>query len=276
MSILKRNDKGEFYTHVLFKNKITTIHFSKEIVPYLKKKNIFIGDILPVDWFKETKNFQYYHGKSEKFINSFVTNAICPYCGQGIFFYSNENGSKVFFEYLGYPWDKHPCFLNKNENVINYIANKISIRFDLKLRKELSKDDFIPHLMNNFLMISQSKYNNITCSVAEGVYWSIIYKTSEFVNLILFISRIAGERYYKLIFEWLLHFGPFYKVDKIIGVKMYNKKVGELECGLKYSEKLYKKKCNGFLPEEVYSYLSRYDIFSFKQILCNAPDWITD
>ena len=36
-------------------------------------------------------------------------NAICPVCGQAVFFYQNENGSRVFFDQLGPPWLKHPC-----------------------------------------------------------------------------------------------------------------------------------------------------------------------
>ena len=36
-------------------------------------------------------------------------NARCPVCGQQVFFYSNQHGSRVFFDELGPPWPKHPC-----------------------------------------------------------------------------------------------------------------------------------------------------------------------
>lgn len=36
-------------------------------------------------------------------------NARCPVCGAEVFFYSNEFGSKVYFDDLGPPWPKHPC-----------------------------------------------------------------------------------------------------------------------------------------------------------------------
>ncbi|MDF3419992.1 hypothetical protein HKX23_16710 [Sulfitobacter sp. KE29] len=36
-------------------------------------------------------------------------NASCPVCGQPVYFYANENGSRVFFDELGKPWAKHPC-----------------------------------------------------------------------------------------------------------------------------------------------------------------------
>src|SRR4051794_40348853 len=40
----------------------------------------------------------------------FVTpNASCPECGQKVFYYSNANGSRVFFDGLGIPCPKHPC-----------------------------------------------------------------------------------------------------------------------------------------------------------------------
>ncbi len=35
--------------------------------------------------------------------------ARCPVCGAEVFFYSNEFGSRVYFDDLGPPWPKHPC-----------------------------------------------------------------------------------------------------------------------------------------------------------------------
>jgi hypothetical protein len=36
-------------------------------------------------------------------------NARCPVCNEGVFFYANEHGSRVFFDELGPPWTKHRC-----------------------------------------------------------------------------------------------------------------------------------------------------------------------
>jgi hypothetical protein len=36
-------------------------------------------------------------------------NAMCPECGDSVFFYQNSSGSRVFFDALGWPWPKHPC-----------------------------------------------------------------------------------------------------------------------------------------------------------------------
>jgi len=33
----------------------------------------------------------------------------CPYCGAEVYFYTNEYGSKVFFDELGPPWPVHSC-----------------------------------------------------------------------------------------------------------------------------------------------------------------------
>jgi hypothetical protein len=40
-------------------------------------------------------------------------NASCPVCGQSVYFYANEHGSRVFFDELGKPWAKHPCTDNR-------------------------------------------------------------------------------------------------------------------------------------------------------------------
>jgi hypothetical protein len=45
-------------------------------------------------------------------------NAICPLCGDRVFFYQSANGGRVFFDNLGWPWPKHSCTDN-NDNYIN-------------------------------------------------------------------------------------------------------------------------------------------------------------
>jgi hypothetical protein len=45
-------------------------------------------------------------GETARIVNP---NAACPVCGQPVFFYQNEHGSRVFFDELGPPWPKHPC-----------------------------------------------------------------------------------------------------------------------------------------------------------------------
>ncbi|QDT90167.1 hypothetical protein [Gimesia algae] len=54
---------------------------------------------------------QYPEFKTESRVSvCFVTpNALCPVCGESVYYYQNKNGSRVFFDELGHPWPKHPC-----------------------------------------------------------------------------------------------------------------------------------------------------------------------
>lgn len=36
-------------------------------------------------------------------------NAQCPVCGAAVYFWSNADGSRVYFDEMGPPWPKHPC-----------------------------------------------------------------------------------------------------------------------------------------------------------------------
>lgn len=51
--------------------------------------------------------------KSACFVNP---NAECPVCGEQVFYYQNEYGSKVYFDELGPPWPKHPCTDNSTHS----------------------------------------------------------------------------------------------------------------------------------------------------------------
>src|ERR1700730_5163655 len=42
-------------------------------------------------------------------------NARCPVCGDAVYFYANEHGSRVYFDDLGPPWPKHGCTDNPRE-----------------------------------------------------------------------------------------------------------------------------------------------------------------
>lgn len=51
------------------------------------------------------------NSRAARFVNP---NANCPVCGEPVFFYQNEYGSRVFFDEVGPPWPKHPCTDNAN------------------------------------------------------------------------------------------------------------------------------------------------------------------
>lgn len=47
-------------------------------------------------------------------IESYVNpNAICPVCGDQVYYFQSQYGGRVFFDALGWPWPKHPCTDNK-------------------------------------------------------------------------------------------------------------------------------------------------------------------
>jgi hypothetical protein len=47
---------------------------------------------------------------SDKVASAYIVpNATCPVCGDRVYFYRNEFGSRVYFDDLGPPWPKHPC-----------------------------------------------------------------------------------------------------------------------------------------------------------------------
>jgi len=54
-----------------------------------------------------------------------VNPSTCKYCGQEVYFYANEYGSRVFFDELGPPWPKHCC-----ENLPLPIKTKVLQDYD--------------------------------------------------------------------------------------------------------------------------------------------------
>jgi hypothetical protein len=42
-------------------------------------------------------------------------NATCPVCGEQVYFYSNDHGSRVYFDELGPPWTKHGCTIQERQ-----------------------------------------------------------------------------------------------------------------------------------------------------------------
>lgn len=85
------------------------------------------------------------HNYSSCFVNP---NASCPVCGASVFFYSNSNGSRVFFDELGPPWSKHPC-TDKGISSDAKVLNRPIRRRDDEIRKivnaeKKSEIPFIP------------------------------------------------------------------------------------------------------------------------------------
>ena len=52
-------------------------------------------------------------------------NAVCPCCGEPVYFYQSPFGGRVFFDGLGPPWPKHPC----TDNSTSYVVGPASSTF---------------------------------------------------------------------------------------------------------------------------------------------------
>lgn len=44
-----------------------------------------------------------------------VPNVKCNECGQDVFYYENQNGARVLFDFLGPPWPVHPCYMTAQD-----------------------------------------------------------------------------------------------------------------------------------------------------------------
>jgi len=60
--------------------------------------------------------FDYWsEGRLSRFESYTNPNALCPVCGDRVYFYMSPYGGRVFFDELGPPWPKHPC-TDRNSN----------------------------------------------------------------------------------------------------------------------------------------------------------------
>jgi hypothetical protein len=94
----------------------------------------------------------YYLGLSSEYIwvkwceSSTVLNVKCPVCNADVFYYSNNAGSKVYFDSLGTPWPIHPCF------------NKETLKINKSTKKKLLTPSRANRISNKFVkVICQSK-----------------------------------------------------------------------------------------------------------------------
>jgi hypothetical protein len=73
-------------------------------------------------------------------------NTTCPLCGKPCYYYENEFGSKVWFEELGVPWIKHPCFNIRSD----HRTRRPEIEFDVSTdRKATVQQLFLKRLWRN-------------------------------------------------------------------------------------------------------------------------------
>lgn len=131
MATLKKNGAGEYYTTYNAYGSMKTIHFTGEIRNWMRENCVELGDDLPDGWHKETQQYHYTHGiPSSNQQGEHTAQCRCPKCGNAVFYYQNEQGSKVYFDELGWPWPKHPCFAKK------CVENKVDLKQFVSARRD--------------------------------------------------------------------------------------------------------------------------------------------
>lgn len=65
-------------------------------------------------------------------------NAKCPVCGEDVFFYQNEFGSRVYFDELGPPWPKHSCTDNLSYQIVKKVRGSKAVYPALRDRESIS------------------------------------------------------------------------------------------------------------------------------------------
>lgn len=97
-------------------------------------------------------------------------NSKCPICKAGVYFYSNSNGSKVFFDQLGPPWPKHPCTDRPN------VAARATQTASRPLRRSIG---LIKEIIGNGSIIDMSKVPDIGRSDRPNLSsWRLLVITS--------------------------------------------------------------------------------------------------
>lgn len=122
-------------------------------------------------------------------------NAACPVCGQLVYFYANESGSRVYFDEIGPPWPKHPCTdiptrtteTGRKKPVV-YTAGvgrrKMAQRRQRQLKTGATK--VVSDLYDAFLVVDSTQDNRGTLLELWPLYEKTTpegWRTTEFVSL---------------------------------------------------------------------------------------------
>jgi|GEM_PF-5364269 len=135
------------------------------------------GTIYPIDLGKN-----HILKATEAFNKGKIYPIICRQCNASVFYYENDNGSKVFFDRLGEPWPKHLCNSLQEENrkisakVAEKIAKKKSEKENL-LRARLENNQKTPLHSLKAIVIKASNdkgYPLFQCQLYERVLFQVI------------------------------------------------------------------------------------------------------
>lgn len=139
-------------------------------------------------------------------ISSYVNpNAVYPVCGVSVFYYQDKNGSRVFFNDLGWPWPKHSCTDKvKNNQLIKRNLFKKSNNTDIFDAKILKWEEYQNRLQIYIEILTKEfigrKRIIVDIHNASAISW----------------SRFVGLRYMTISSGELLIIDPYSKLPKSI------------------------------------------------------------
>jgi hypothetical protein len=140
-------------------------------------------------------------------------NAHCPNCHKTVAYYQNSYGSKVYFNQVGWPWEKHDCMNLQNSDkedkktrITGYIV-QLSNGETLEVLRNGGVlgyyDDANP--VNSFLLLRlksyQGKVTYVECPTEENqVFWDTVYNAKLFFRRKVSAESSAPEDRYALWF----------------------------------------------------------------------------
>jgi hypothetical protein len=116
-------------------------------------------------------------------------NARCPVCGAAVFFYSNADGSRVFFDELGQPWPKHECTDNGRTRAVRTPTKDYPVLRRRKLGEIAEIFDAFSALPVDPRTQRQEKYSVGPASVFV-VEWAV---RQGFANYLKSVELVGGQ-----------------------------------------------------------------------------------
>jgi hypothetical protein len=125
--------------------------------------------------------------------------ARCPVCGERVYFYQSPHGGRVFFNDLGWPWEKHGCTDNpkSQSGIVKTVAQSVHTSFrnregeplDLYELSSLTEKDNVVHM--RFSRSGENRSFRASVSVGELRGWKVT--VADLRAAPSFVVRSSGE-----------------------------------------------------------------------------------
>ena len=132
-------------------------------------------------------------------------NAICPVCGDEVFFYQSPYGGRVFFNELGPPWDKHGCTDTYRSDVGKYPVLPPTLRQTIAPKKNINPFIWQPFIFKKienkglhtcfYVATNLSKYLGKTILLSSHYYkaapcfWRLKIDDLKFVEFVTYTQN---------------------------------------------------------------------------------------